>query len=326
MASSAVLKAASGLAAVAYLDAKWGLGNDLHLARANAKSNLNFRLRSWRGKASMYSLFEDTAARSPNDVAYVYEGRQTTWGQAQTEVHRIANYLLSSGLNPGDRIALFMGNCTAYVLLWLAALSINVVPAFINNGLRGPALAHCVKVSRARLVIYEPQLESALSEVDADLRSAGHLKKYVCFDDGVAIDEKTAAPHAVQLKDSEYFGPQQLAAQSTKAPNPKLREAIGPSDVSTLIFTSGTTGLPKAALCSHGRIGGACAMWPNVNGFNKNDRIYTPMPLYHSSAAFLCIGASWYSGSTVIIGRKFSASRYWQEVRKYDATVVQYIG
>ncbi len=65
---------------------------------------------------------------------------------------------------------------------------------------------------------------------------------------------------------------------------------------------------------------------PTFNGFSTKDRIYTPMPLYHSSALFLCIGASLYSGTTVIIGRKFSARKYWEEVRTHNATVVQYIG
>jgi acyl-CoA synthetase (AMP-forming)/AMP-acid ligase II len=93
-----------------------------------------------------------------------------------------------------------------------------------------------------------------------------------------------------------------------------------------LIYTSGTTGLPKAALCSHGRIATATFVWTRICGFNKNDRIYTPMPIYHSSAAFLCLGVAFRSGACMIIGRKFSASRFFQEVRKYDATVVQYIG
>lgn len=73
-------------------------------------------------------------------------------------------------------------------------------------------------------------------------------------------------------------------------------------------------------------MGSAVVVWPKFNGFTAKDRIYTPMPLYHSSALFLCIGASFVSGSTVIIGRKFSARRYWDEVRAHDATVVQYIG
>lgn len=225
-----------------------------------------------------------------------------------------------------DRIALFMGNCTSYAIIWLGCLVANVVPAFINNSLTGPGLVHCINVSRAKLVIYEPSLEGPLSDVRADLDKLGLLKQFICYDDQISNPAEKSGPSAVQLAGAEYFGPTELQAQSSKEPPASRRDGIDAATVATLIFTSGTTGLPKAALCSHGRIGGAMAMWPYVNGFSKKDRIYTPMPMYHSSAAFLCIGAAWNAGATVIIGRKFSASKYWDEVRANDATVVQYIG
>lgn len=60
--------------------------------------------------------------------------------------------------------------------------------------------------------------------------------------------------------------------------------------------------------------------------WKSNDRIYTPLPLYHSSGLFLCVTAAWTVGATVVLSRKFSVRKFWQEVRESDATVVQYIG
>lgn len=88
----------------------------------------------------------------------------------------------------------------------------------------------------------------------------------------------------------------------------------------------GTTGLPKAAIQTHGRTATAFKMWTRINGFNKNTRIYTPMPLYHSTAMILAIGCSWNSQATVIIGRKFSVSTFWKDVKQHDANVIQYVG
>lgn len=64
-------------------------------------------------------------------------------------------------------------------------------------------------------------------------------------------------------------------------------------------------------------------MWTHLNHFTKDARIFTPMPLYHSTAAILAIGVAWNVGATVIIGRKFSASTFWKEVRDHDANVIQ---
>ncbi|GAA5952298.1 hypothetical protein JCM10213_005194 [Rhodosporidiobolus nylandii] len=87
-----------------------------------------------------------------------------------------------------------------------------------------------------------------------------------------------------------------------------------------------TTGLPKAALTLHGRSFTAWRVWISINGFGRRSRIYTVMPLYHSTALTLCIGLTWLSRSTVIIGRKFSASGFWDEVRLGRANTIQYVG
>lgn len=227
-----------------------------------------------------------------------------------------------------DRIALLSGNSVAFVCIWLACMSINVAPAFINHGLTGQGLLHCIKVSKAKLLLFEPAFEDNVAAIQEDLKST-ELREYVAIYDGIKLStsEKAGAPTGAVSGAKILDLPAMAVANGRPKPiDASYRKDVTEKTTACLIYTSGTTGLPKAALCSHGRLGAGVVVFTLVNSFSKKDRIYTPMPLYHSSASFLCIAASWYSGATVIVGRRFSASRYWQEVRAYDATVVQYIG
>ncbi|CCF52794.1 hypothetical protein NDA11_002849 [Ustilago hordei] len=327
---AALAKAAASLAAIAYLDAKHGIANDALLARGALGGEIKHKIRAFRNKLSLYEYFDAQAQKRPNAVAYVYLGKSFTWGEVAKDVHRLANYLLSRGLKQGDRVAIFMGNSAAILEWFLACMCIDVVPAFINNSLTDKGLVHCVSIARACLLVFEPYLEGPISDVQDEIQQKTPIDAFIRYDDGITpLDgdqEKAAGAVSKPLAKKVEFGPSDLLKYSAKRVTDKYRKNVGESSTAALIYTSGTTGLPKAALCSHGRMGTACSVWPTFNGFTAKDRIYTPMPLYHSSALFLCICASLCSGSTVIIGRKFSARKYWDEVRKYDATVVQYIG
>ncbi|KAE8240603.1 hypothetical protein A4X13_0g7701, partial [Tilletia indica] len=240
---------------------------------------------------------------------------------------RIANFLLGLGLKSNSRVAIVMANSVAYPTIWLACQSVNIVPGFINYSLTGKGLGHCINVTEAEVVIYEAAFQQNIADIQDDLAKSSRVRQYVCFEDGIPDpSEKEPSTFNGAVKNSIFLGPTELAQQSTAEAPESYRASVNESSPAALIFTSGTTGLPKAALCSHGRMGMATIIWATYNGFSPKDRIYTPMPVYHSSAGFLCVAASWYSQSTVIIGRKFSASRYWQEVRASKATVVQYIG
>lgn len=228
-----------------------------------------------------------------------------------------------------------MGNSTTYVELWLACMSINVVPAFINFSLTNKGLEHCIAVSDAKAVLFEAEYEPSLQAIQSSLPQ---VQQWIRLNlDGVTYDKERAASleaakaevgneELQPLPSVLHVDQALLDQQSTKELDDSYRKDVTQTSPAVLIYTSGTTGLPKAAVCAHGRIGVALVTWPMINSFGPHDRIYTCMPLYHSSAAFLCIGASWYAGATVIIGRKFSASKFWEEARTNRATVVQYIG
>jgi fatty-acyl-CoA synthase len=102
--------------------------------------------------------------------------------------------------------------------------------------------------------------------------------------------------------------------------------AVGPGDLALILYTSGTTGLPKAANFSHMRM--LFMMSGFVGGLRPraSDRIYDPLPLYHSTGGVCAVGLAFFSGGALILKRKFSVHEFWGDVHKYGATMFEYIG
>ncbi|GAA5903126.1 hypothetical protein JCM8208_000458 [Rhodotorula glutinis] len=308
--------------AVAYLDAKYRLADDLRLARGIVKARIALKVNDRKDRNSIYYVFEDAALNRTDADCYVCEGTTLSWTQTQLAVNRLAHWLLAQGLERGDTIALYLPNKPAYPIIWLACLAIDVVPAFINYNLTGQGLAHCISVAAPKLVLFESDLAPAIADVAPSLDRSTKLVRWVdTFSKTSIAGGEKGGVDGEQVLDEAV-----LAQMSSERIPDERRKGIKWSSPCCLIYTSGTTGLPKAALTLHGRCATAFQVWTTLNSFGKKTRIYTPMPLYHSTAAILAVGVAWNARATVVIGRKFSATTFWRDVRESRANVVQYVG
>ncbi|GAA5915705.1 long-chain fatty acid transporter FAT1 [Sporobolomyces salmoneus] len=311
---------AGGLAVGAYLNAK--LGNDLRMASGLINARIGLASANRRDENSIYYYFDRAQKQRGDADCYVCDGVTLSFNQVAKEVNRLAHWLLAQGLGKGDSIALYMPNKPAYPIIWLACLSINVVPAFINFNLTGDGLIHCTNVTSPKLLLYESDLSSSISEISSQLLQKNPSIRFVRWADRFtkSIEKQPSIQAEVRLDETV------LGQMSDKRIDDKYRKGITWQSPAVYIYTSGTTGLPKAATVTHGRTATAMRAWTKLNEFNKKTRIYTPMPLYHSTASLLAIAVSWNAQSCVIIGRKFSASTFWKDVRASNANVIQYVG
>ncbi|TNY18949.1 putative bifunctional fatty acid transporter/acyl-CoA synthetase FAT1 [Rhodotorula diobovata] len=307
-----------GAHALAYLDARYRITEDLRAARGIVKARLALNRNNRNDRNSIYYVFESAADKERDRDCYVCEGVTLSWRQVQLSVNRLAHWLLAQGLQRGDTIALYLPNKPAYPIIWLACLAIDVVPAFINYNLTGQGLAHCVAVAAPKLVLFESDLSPAIADVAASLGGAKLVRWVDTFSKGAATEKG--------VEGEMVLDEGVLQQMSTERIPDERRKGIKWSSPCCLIYTSGTTGLPKAALTLHGRCATAFQVWTTLNSFGPKTRIYTPMPLYHSTAAILAVGVAWCAHSTVVIGRKFSATTFWRDVRDSRANVVQYVG
>ncbi|XP_067877322.1 long-chain fatty acid transport protein 1-like isoform X2 [Heterodontus francisci] len=277
---------------------------------------LRVKLAVWkhqREDSTIPQIFQETARRHPDKVALIYEGVDEKWTFRELDEYSnaVGNFLHEQGYGPGDVIALFMESRPEFVGLWLGMAKIGVEAALLNFNLRLDALTHCLSVSGAKAVIFGAEMSDALSEVNGILG-----KKIRRFCTGSWDPNKVA-------DGTEHVDPL-LSAASKYAPSPPL--AIGFMDRLFYIYTSGTTGMPKAAIVVHSRYYRMAAFAYYGFRMRHDDIIYDCLPLYHSAGNIVGVGQCLLHGLTVVIKKKFSASRFWDDCVKYNCTIVQYIG
>ncbi|XP_043106913.1 long-chain fatty acid transport protein 6 isoform X2 [Puntigrus tetrazona] len=268
------------------------------------------KARMKRGVVTYLQLFEQQARNSPEKPFIVFEEQTLSYGDADARSNRFASVLgARCGLKRGDTVALLMSNEPDFICVWFGLSKLGCEVAFLNFNIKSQSLQHCLRGCAAKALVIGSDLLRCLDEVLPALIDAG-VKVWV-------TGERSSHQSIGTLLDK-------LESASPEKP---LTDGSQPDLLSTFlfIFTSGTTGLPKAARISHIKAV-MCMAFLRLCGAVARDRVYVTLPLYHMSASLLAVGGCIELGATCVLRRKFSASQFWKDCMKYDVTVFQYIG
>ncbi|KAI8072892.1 hypothetical protein BC940DRAFT_291882 [Gongronella butleri] len=310
-----VAAGAAGFLGSMYLDARLLLSRDAHQLRAGAIAKIYHRIWEYKDKLHYYFRFKDRAKAAPNDVFVMFEGKSYTFRQIEQASNRLAHWLLEQNVKRNDIVCMMMQNHPTFFVSLFAISKIGAVPSLINNNLADDSLLHCINVAEAKLFLFDPMYEKQVATVTP---RADGVRFY-------AYGEATeTAEFACDL--APAITPSFLAAYSEKDTDEKLIKGVGNSDPAFLIYTSGTTGMPKAAISQHSRVAFGMNMFANIAGITKDDRVYCVLPIYHSSGLIVSCSTAMLSGATIVLGRKFSARRFWNDCVDYKVTMFTYIG
>ncbi|XP_049733329.1 long-chain fatty acid transport protein 1 isoform X4 [Elephas maximus indicus] len=259
-------------------------------------------------------IFQAVARRQPEHLALVDAGSGVCWtfGQLDAYSNAVANLFLQLGFAPGDVVALFLEGRPEFVGLWLGLAKAGVEAALLNINLRCEPLAFCLGTSGAKALVFGGELAAAVAEV------SGHLGKSL-----LKFCSGDLEPESVLPADTHLLDPLLQEASTVPLEHPPGK---GMDDRLFYIYTSGTTGLPKAAIVVHSRYYRIAAFCHHAYCMKAQDVLYDCLPLYHSAGNIVGIGQCLIYGLTVVIRKKFSASRFWDDCVKYNCTVIQYIG
>lgn len=259
-------------------------------------------------ETTIADLFSKTAAKYPNKDCILFEKQKWTYRDVEIYVNRVANYFQEEGYQKGDVVALLMENRPEYVCFWLGLSKIGAVAALINYNLRNQPLAHSVKAAESKGIVFAGDMSLALEEIMPSL--SRDLKLY-CIG---SMASSGISPI--------YMDP--ILQKSPDFPPRKVRVKF--TDKLFYVFTSGTTGLPKAAIISHSRFNYMTVAVNQFMNLTEEDVLYDCLPLYHTAGGVVGVGQMIIAGTTLVIKKKFSASRFWDDCVEYKCTAGQYIG
>ena len=248
------------------------------------------------------------ARATPDAPAILYLDQTLSYRDLDEASNRYARWARQAGVVKGEVVALLMENRPEYLAAWLGIHKAGATAALLNTNQRGMPLAHSISVAGARHLI----LGAELAETLVEARPLVQTMPVVWITGG-------ASPEFQNLDAA-------LAATSADAADPAWRQGIIGRNNAFLIFTSGTTGLPKAANFSHMRTLYMMYGFSGALDAKPHDRMYNVLPLYHTAGGVCAVGTALTSGGSVVIKRKFSVHEFWEDCARYKPTFFQYIG
>jgi crotonobetaine/carnitine-CoA ligase len=238
-----------------------------------------------------------------------FDGVQITAREMDVAANRIAHGLAALGVARGDRVATLIENSPEQVISFFAALKLGAIQVPINTAYKGEFLRHQLADCEARVLVVQGDFASRVTEIIGVVPSLEAV---------VVVGEPDVAIDRFAFHD---YGKLVAGARTSVDP-----VDVGPSDLACLIYTAGTTGPSKGCMLSHNYI--VCMAGQIARAWQRtaDDVVWTPLPLFHLNAISIAVVGTLSIGGSASIGRRFSVSGFWPEIKRSKATIASMLG
>ena len=253
------------------------------------------------------TLLERKAAENKSKPYLYFLDKEISYKDIDADANRMANAFTNLGVTKGDHVAIMLPNCPEYLYCWFGLAKLGAVTVTINTQFKGESLKYLVEASDSQLVVVAPDFLPQYDEIAPKIKGV----RRVVFDTTKQADNNES-----------------LDMLFRESPTTLALDVSPIEDIEPLIitFTSGTTGLPKLVRNSHRAYITAAQDLVSYTELSSKDRIYSSLPLYHVNPQVYCVLVALVASASVIVAPRFSASRFWDDVRKYQATAFSYVG
>ena len=244
-------------------------------------------------------VLPETATHLPNKIALIFGGRSFTYRELEALTNQAANGLKARGVKKGDRVTLFAQNSAEWVISYIAIAKVGGVINPVNAMLTAEELVYVVKDCGARVLITTPERAKAVQ----------HLKKEGALNEIVVLSG-TSIENTIAFQTLLAGQPDTIAAPGNR-----------PDELSTICYTSGTTGFPKGAMLSHESLVLNAAMTAAMNVRTEHDVQFTGLPLAHVYGTVV-MNLSFLLGLTFIMLEKFDTQQALETIQRHRVTIM----
>lgn len=263
---------------------------------------------------SLAFLLQQQAKKNPTRIALITEEAEISWHQLNARANHVAKQLREMGVERGDCVSLFMQNRIEFVACLVGINKLGAIAGLINTNLIRQPLTHCIDLIESKKCIFGEELLEPLSECLEDL-SLKQGEDYLFVRD------------AGQSGPPDWARDLDLNESMTEISNPAEVDMQTLAERSMYVFTSGTTGLPKAAIVTNKRIVSTAKLSAQfLARIEQDDRIYNCLPLFHGTGLVVGLSSAFLVGASSVIRRRLSVSSFWEDIRKYQCTSFVYVG
>ncbi len=255
---------------------------------------------------TVHGVVEQLAAERGDKVFLTFEGRKFSYVEMNEAAGRIATGLQKLGVKKDDKVAIMMSNRPEFLFTWFGLSKLGAVEVPVNTAHKGALLSYMITMSDSVVLVLETSFAEQIKDILPELAKLRHI---VILGDVIELDGRAISYSEISENDGAYKSCLVL-----------------PSDPCAMMFTSGTTGPSKGAVVPHNYQLAMAEIICGMAEYSDADCLYNALPLFHGNAQTLSTMPALISGARMVLAKRFSASRFWDDIRRYNCTEFNYIG
>jgi len=262
---------------------------------------------------SWSELLEEKAKFYKEKIFLTFTDKTYSYAEMNRQANRFANFLRKKQGKPGKGCALFLDNSPHFLNVFFGLQKLGMYSVPVNTSLKGESLLYILNHCDAEFLVIEVAHLEKIDKIKDKLEKIKTIIVNTEFQDSENIDENVS---------KDYPSLKEMALESDQ----NLNINYNKDDICLITYTSGTTGLPKGVVYRYRKTSVKALSLAAYLIFKKSDVLYTCMKLFHGNALFVTTTSALHLGAKVVLGKKFSASRFWDEMRRYQVTTFNTIG